>query len=128
MLAPALGLEPHSEVSQICAESGQIRAKVLQFKPIGDLAVSDETQIRAPSDHNQGTSEHEKRALCVPPQEESASAELDRVMLLWSRLTADEKAQMLIDIGPVSPSVSDQLISGSRSQLNCSGGSTCPAH
>ena len=52
----------------------------------------------APSDHNQGTSEHEKRALCVPPQEESASAELDRVMLLWSRLTADEKAQMLIDI------------------------------
>ena len=41
-LAPALGLEPHSEVSQICAESGQIRAKVLQFKPIGDLAESDE--------------------------------------------------------------------------------------
>ncbi len=76
----------------------QIRAKVLQFKPIGDLAESDETQIRAPSDHNQGTSEHDKRALCVPPQEESASAELDRVMLLWSRLTADEKAQMLIDI------------------------------
>jgi hypothetical protein len=25
-------------------------------------------------------------------------SELDRVMLLWSRLTADEKAQMLIDI------------------------------
>ena len=90
ILAPALGLEPRSDVLHNDAESQQNDAKSGQSSALEKSPDTVGEQNSALSQQNPSTSTHEK---CVPSV--SKNPDLDQVVVAWDDLPDQIKAQIL---------------------------------
>ena len=90
MLAPALELEPRSDVLHNDAESQQNDAKSRQSSALAKLPDTVGEQNSALSQQNPSTSTHEK---CVPSV--SKNPDLDQVVAAWDDLPDLIKARIL---------------------------------
>ena len=89
-LAPALGLESEHRILQFRAEITQEAAKSLHFNALDLVTDGGEIQNCALCGQIHGTSEHDS---CVPCA--YIDAELAQVILMWTLLSTNEKAQIL---------------------------------
>ena len=89
-LAPALGLESEHRILQFRAEITQEAAKSLHFNALDLVTDGGEIQNCALCGQTHGTSEHDS---CVPCA--YIDAELAQVILMWTLLSTNEKAQIL---------------------------------
>ena len=93
MLAPALGLESEHRILQFRAEITQEAAKSLHFNALDLVTDGGEIQNCALCGQTHGTSEHDS---CVPCA--YIDAELAQVILMWTLLSTNEKAQILAHV------------------------------
>ena len=90
MLAPALGLEPRSDVLHNDAESQQNDAKSRQSSGLAKSPDTVDEQNSALSKQNPSTSTHEKCVTSV-----SKNPDLDQVVAAWDDLPDLIKARIL---------------------------------